>query len=106
MHNAACQVVALKLGCAPDGLRGWCDQSQRNAGARNGPTRGPKARIKDLVRDVRELRQVNELPKKATAYFALSRRLKPWGILSLATILEMEEYEDQLLRMIQKSPAI
>ena len=48
--NAAYQAIAPKLGCAPDSLRGWCRQSERDAGARNGPTSEEKARIKDLSR--------------------------------------------------------
>ena len=68
--NAAYQAIAPKLGCAPDSLRGWCRQSERDVGARNGPTSEEKARIKDLEREVRELRQANEILKKASAYFA------------------------------------
>jgi transposase len=59
--NAAYQAIAPKLGCAPDSLRGWCRQSERDAGARNGPSSEEKARIKDLEREVRELRQANEI---------------------------------------------
>ncbi len=36
--NAAYQAIAPKLGCAPDSLRGWYRQSERDASARNGPT--------------------------------------------------------------------
>jgi len=68
--NAAYQAIAPALGCAPDSLRGWCRQPERDAGARNGPTSEEKARIKDLEREVRELRQANEILKKASAYFA------------------------------------
>tara|TARA_R110000796_G_scaffold20133_2_gene60162 strand:- start:263 stop:598 length:336 start_codon:yes stop_codon:yes gene_type:complete len=53
--NAAYQAIAPKLGCAPDSPRGWCRQSGRDAGARNGPTSEERARIKELEREVREL---------------------------------------------------
>ena len=75
--NAAYQAIA-KLGCAPDSLRGWCRQSERDAGARNGPTSEEKARIKDLEREVRELRQANEILKKASAYFAQAELDRPF----------------------------
>ena len=65
--NAAYNAIAPKLGCAPDSLRGWCRQSERDAGVRNDPTSEEKARIKDLEREVRELRQANEILKKASA---------------------------------------
>ena len=76
--NAAYQAIAPKLGCAPDSLRGWCRQSERDAGARNGPTSEEKARIKDLERQVRELRQANEILKKASAYFAQAELDRPF----------------------------
>ena len=76
--NAAYQAIAPKLGCAPDSLRGWCRQSERDAGARNGPTSEEKARIKDLEREVRELRQANEILKKASAYFAQAELDRPF----------------------------
>jgi len=65
--NAAYQAIAPKPGCAPDSLRGWCRQSERDAGARNGPSSEEKAWIKDLEREVRELRQANEILKKGEA---------------------------------------
>ena len=48
------------------------------AGARNGPTSEEKARIKDLEREVRELRQANEILKKASAYFAQAELDRPF----------------------------
>ena len=44
-------------------------------------TTDEKARIKELEREVRELRRANEILKKASAYFAqaeLDRRPKSW----------------------------
>ena len=59
--NAAYQAIAPKLGCASDSLRGWCRQAQRDAGVCNGPSSEEKARIKDLERELRELRQAKEI---------------------------------------------
>jgi transposase len=47
---------------------------------RSGPTPAAHERIKALEREVRELRQANEILRKASAYFAmaeLDRRSKP-----------------------------
>jgi transposase-like protein len=67
---AAYAAIASKLGCSPDGLREWVRQAQRDGGERPGPTSAEKARIKELERENRELRQANEILKKASAYFA------------------------------------
>ena len=50
------------------------------AGLRAGPTSAEQDRIKALERENRELRQANEILRKASAYFAqaeLDRRSKP-----------------------------
>jgi transposase len=69
---AALKAIAGKLGCSPDSLRVWVRQSQRDGGERPGQTTAEKARIKELEREVRELRQANEILKKASAYFAMA----------------------------------
>ncbi len=79
--NAAYKAIAPKLGCSPDSLRVWCRQAERDADERAGPTSQEKARIKELEREVRELRQANEILKKASAYFAqaeLDRPFRKW----------------------------
>ena len=51
-----------------------------NQGIRLGPASADRERIKSLEREVRELRQANEILRKASAYFAiaeLDRRSKP-----------------------------
>jgi transposase-like protein len=67
---AANAAIANKLGCSPDSLREWVRQAQRDGGGRSGLTSADKARIKELERENRELRQANEILKKASAYFA------------------------------------
>ena len=67
---AALTAIAGKLGCSPDSLRTWFRQAQRDGGERPGQTSSEKARIKELEREVRELRQANVILKKAAAYFA------------------------------------
>jgi transposase len=68
---AALTAIAGKLGCSPDSLRVWIRQVQRDGGERPRQTTAEKARIKELEREVRELRQANEILKKASAYFAM-----------------------------------
>ena len=77
---AAIGSIAAKIGCTAETLRGWVRQSERDQGLRAGPTTDERERIRSLEREVRELRQANEILRKASAYFAmaeLDRRPKP-----------------------------
>ena len=77
---AAISSIAAKIGCAPETLRGWVRQTERDQGRRTGPTTAEQERIRALERENRELRQANEILRKASAYFAmaeLDRRSKP-----------------------------
>ena len=77
---AAIGSIASKIGCTAETLRGWVRQSERDRGLRAGPTTDERERIRSLEREVRELRQANEILRKASAYFAmaeLARRSKP-----------------------------
>jgi len=77
---AAIGSIAAKIGCTAETLRGWVRQAERDQGARAGPTTEDRERIKALERENRELRQANEILRKASAYFAqaeLDRRSKP-----------------------------
>ena len=75
---AALTTIAGKLGCSPDSLRVWARQVQRDGGDRPGQTGAEKARIKELERENRELRQVNEILRKASAYFAQAELDRPF----------------------------
>ena len=77
---AAIGSIAAKIGCTAETLRGWVRQSERDQGLRAGPTTDERERIRSLEREVRELRQANEILRKASAYSAmaeLDRRPKP-----------------------------
>src|SRR3954466_8732417 len=77
---AAISSIAAKTGCAPETLRHWVRQAERDQGRRAGPTTAEHERIRALERENRELRQANEILRKASAYFAmaeLDRRSKP-----------------------------
>ena len=77
---AAIASIAGKIGCTPETLRLWVRQAERDAGGRAGPTSAESERVKALERENRELRQANEILRKASAYFAqaeLDRRFKP-----------------------------
>lgn len=69
---AAISSIAAKVGCHPDTLKGWLHKAERDEGLRPGPTSEETERIKALEREVRELRQANEILRKASAYFAMA----------------------------------
>ena len=67
---AAIASIAAKIGCTAETLRLWVRQAERDQGVRAGPTTDDRERIKALERENRELRQANEILRKASAYFA------------------------------------
>ena len=76
---AAIQSVASKIGCTAETLRRWVRQTEYDSGTRDGLTTEERARMKELEREVKQLRQANEILRKASAYFAqaeLDRRGK------------------------------
>ena len=61
-----------------EALRNWVRQSERDRGQRAGPTTEERERIKALERENRELRQANEILRKASAYFAMAELDRPF----------------------------
>ena len=75
----AMRSIAAKIGCSAETLRSWVRRAEVDSGRRGGLTTDERARMKDLEKEVRELRRANEILKKASAYFAqaeLDRRPK------------------------------
>ena len=52
------------------GMRRWVRQAERDTGQRGGLTTDERQRLKELEREVRELKRANEILRKASAYFA------------------------------------
>jgi len=67
---AAIRSIAAKMGCNAETLRLWVRQAERDRGERGGVTTDERDRLKALERENRELRQANEILRKASAYFA------------------------------------
>ena len=76
---AAIESIAPKIGCVPQTLNEWIKRVELDTGARDGVTTAQAQRVKELEREVKELRRANEIFKLASAFFAqaeLDRRLK------------------------------
>ena len=67
---AAIVSIAGKIGCTPETLRSWVRRAERDSGKRPGLRTDERQRLKDLEREVRELKRANEILRKASAYFA------------------------------------
>ena len=74
----AIESIAAKIGCTAETLRGWVRQHERDTGQREGLSSADKVRIRALERENRELRQVNEILRKASAYFAQAELDRPF----------------------------
>jgi transposase-like protein len=72
--------ISGKIGCTPQTLHEWVKKAEIDSGKRSGVPSDVSDRLKALEREHRELRQANEILRKASAYFAmaeLDRRYKP-----------------------------
>ena len=72
--------IAAKIGCTAQSLNEWVKKAETDSGVRGGVRTEIAERLKALERENRELRQANEILRKASAYFAqaeLDRRFKP-----------------------------
>jgi transposase len=77
---AAVTSIAAKIGCTPQTLHDWVKKAEVDSGQRAGVPTDMVEKLKALERENRELRQANEILRKASAYFAmaeLDRRFKP-----------------------------
>ncbi|WP_413469859.1 IS3 family transposase [Serratia quinivorans] len=69
-EHAAITSIAPKIGCSPDTLRAWLRQHQRNHGGGDGGLSSTeRERLKELEKEVRELRRSNDILRQASAYF-------------------------------------
>lgn len=67
---SAIESIAPKVGCTPQTLNEWVRKYEVDNGTRDGVTTAEKERVKALEREVKELRQANEILRLASAFFA------------------------------------
>ncbi len=75
---AAVVSIAEKIGCTAQTLHEWVKKAEVDAGQRAGVPTETSDRLKALEREVRELRQANEILRKASAYFAQAELDRPF----------------------------
>jgi transposase-like protein len=64
--------IAAKIGCTPQTLNDWVKKAEVDSGRRPGIPAEMAEKMKALERENRELRQANEILRKASAYFAMA----------------------------------
>ena len=75
---AAIVSIAAKIGCVPRTLHEWVKKVEVDSGKRAGVPTEMADRLKALDRENRELRQANEILRKASAYFAQAELDRPF----------------------------
>ena len=75
---AAVVSIAEKIGCAPQTLHEWLKRTEVDSGKRAGVPTEVTDKLKALERENRELRQANEILRKASAYFAQAELDRPF----------------------------
>lgn len=64
--------ISAKIGCTPQTLNDWVKKAEVDSGRRAGIPSDLAEKMKALERENRELRQANEILRKASAYFAMA----------------------------------
>lgn len=70
--------ISSKVGCSPETLRGWIKKQAVEDGTREGLTQSERAELKALKRENKELRQANDILRKASAFFAAADLDRLW----------------------------
>ena len=75
---AAIVSISEKIGCVPQTLHEWVKKAEVDNGKRAGVPTDVGEKLKALERENRELRQANEILRKASAYFAQAKLDRPF----------------------------
>ena len=75
---AAIQSIAPKIGCVAQTLLDWMKKAEVDAGHRACVSTEMAERLKELERENRQLKQANEILRKASAYFAQAELGRPF----------------------------
>lgn len=75
---AAATSIAGKIGCSTHTLMDWVKKADIEAGRTSSVPAEVAERVKALERENRELRQANEILRKASAYFAAAELDRPF----------------------------
>ena len=69
--------IAAEIGCSGQTLHEWVKKAERDGSGRSGVPTDVATKLKALEHENRELRQANEILRKACAYFAQAELDRP-----------------------------
>uniref|UniRef100_UPI003C6CE2CA IS3 family transposase n=1 Tax=Hafnia alvei TaxID=569 RepID=UPI003C6CE2CA len=108
-EHAAFNSIAPKIGCNPDTLRCWVRQHERDSNSsasENSLTTSERQRLKELEREVHELRRSNDILRQASAYFcAGGTRPLLEKIMPLIDSLSFEHRVESVCRELAIAPS-
>ncbi|WP_156782661.1 IS3 family transposase [Acidihalobacter yilgarnensis] len=103
---AAVESIAPKIGCSANTLHEWVKRVEIDAGSRAGTTTAEAQHIKELEREIKELRRANDILRTASAFFG------PSGARPQAEVLNayIDEHRDAygvepICRVLQVAPS-
>ena len=67
--NSVVSRVARQLGVGVESLRGWVKQADTDSGARPGISSDEHEELKELRKEVKELRRANDILRAAASFF-------------------------------------
>ncbi|MDH1825089.1 IS3 family transposase [Delftia tsuruhatensis] len=103
---AAIESIAPKIGCVPQTLNEWVKRAEVDAGVREGVTTSEAQRVKDLEREVKELRRANEILKLASAFFCPGGARPPAQVLKDFIDQHREAFGvEPLCKVLQVAPS-
>ena len=89
---AAITAIAPKIGCTPETLRVWYLKHMDQLNPAKVQQISDQEKMKQMEREIKELKRANEILRKAAAFFAqaeLDRPHKSWWILSITIKIDM-----------------
>ncbi|WP_302553642.1 IS3 family transposase [Comamonas kerstersii] len=103
---AAIESIAPKIGCVPQTLNEWVKRAEVDAGTREGVTTAEALRVKELEREVKELRRANEILKLASAFFAPGGARPPTQVLKAFIDQQRNAFGvEPLCKVLQVAPS-
>jgi len=101
---AAICSIAEKIGCAPETLRKWLRQSQRDAGKRPGLTTDERERLKQLERENRELRTGGARPPTEVMVQFIDEHRATYGVEPICRVLPIAPSTYYARKAVDRDP--